>query len=47
MMNFGLRLVDGNATLVDMDSCEIIAEDRYSIWAWLNAYENNYTLILI
>lgn len=46
-MNFGLYLNNGQVELVDLSTGEILAEDRYSVWMWLNAYENNFTLTLI
>lgn len=46
-MNFGLDLNNGRTVLIDTTTGEILAEDRYSIWMWLNAYENNFTLTLI
>lgn len=46
-MNFGLYLNNGQVELVDLSTGEILAEDRYNIWMWLRAYENNFTLTLI
>lgn len=46
-MNFGLYLNNGQVELVDLSTGEILAEDRYSLWMWLRAYENNFTLTLI
>ena len=46
-MNFGLYLNNGQVELVDLSTGEILAEDRYSVWMWLRAYENNFTLTLI
>ena len=46
-MRFGLYLNNGKVALIDMATDEILTEDRYGVWMWLNAYENNYTLTLI
>lgn len=46
-MNFGLYLNNGQVELVDLSTGEILAEDRHSVWMWLRAYENNFTLTLI
>lgn len=46
-MNFGLYLNNEQVKLVDLSTGEILAEDRYSVWMWLRAYENIFTLTLI
>ena len=46
-MRFGLYFNNGKVALIDMTTGEILTEDRYEIWMWFNAYENNYTLTLI
>ena len=46
-MRFGLYFNNGKVALIDMATGEILTEDRYEIWMWFNAYENNYTLTLI
>lgn len=46
-MNFGLYLNNGQVELVDLNTGEILAEDRDSVGMWLRAYENNFTLTLI
>ena len=46
-MNFGLNLSNGDVTLIDMNTGEVLANDRYGVWTWLRAYENNFTLELI
>ena len=47
MMRLGLYLNNGKVALIDMATGETLTEDRYGVWIWLNAYENNYTLTLI
>lgn len=46
-MNFGLYLNNGNVALIDMNTGEILTDDRYGVWAWLRAYEDNFTLELV
>ena len=48
MRHFGLFLEDKKASLVDLDTGEILADnDRYLIGWYLRAYENEFTLTLI
>ena len=48
MKHFGLFLENGKASLVDLDTGEILADnDRYLIRWYLRAYENEFTLTLI
>lgn len=48
MRHFGLFLEDKKASLVDLDTGEILADnDRYLIGMYLKAHENNFTLTLI
>jgi hypothetical protein len=48
-MKFGLILnqEEENAILIDLNTGEILAEDKNSIKNWLTAFENNFTLTLI
>lgn len=48
MRHFGLFLEDRKASLVDLDTGEVLADnDRYLIGWYLRAYENEFTLTLI
>lgn len=48
MKHFGLFLENGKASLVDLDTGEILADnDRYLLGWYLRAYENEFTLTLI
>ena len=48
MRHFGLFLENKKASLVDLDTGEILADnDRYLIGWYLRAYENEFTLTLI
>ena len=48
MRHFGLFLENRKASLVDLDTGEILADnDRYLIGWYLRAYENEFTLTLI
>lgn len=48
MKHFGLLLENGKASLVDLDTGEILADnDRYLLGWYLRAYENEFTLTLI
>lgn len=48
MRHFGLFLEDKKASLVDLDTGEILADnDRYLIGWYLRVYENEFTLTLI
>lgn len=48
MMNFGLYLgANGEKSLVDLSTGEILTESMEGIKQWLSAYEDNFTLQLI
>ena len=46
-MKFGLKITADNVVvLIDMDTAEILAEGP-GCADWLNAYDGNYTLVLV
>ena len=48
MKHFGLLLENEKASLVDLDTGEILVDnDRYLIWAYLYGHDREYVLSLI
>lgn len=46
MMKFGIKITEKKVYLVDLDTGEILTEDRCSVNEWLNRFQD-YTLTLI
>ena len=46
-MKFGLRFTDKTVELIYMETGAILLEGAWAIGAWLSAYDDEYTLVLV